>query len=216
MPFVNGIWVDDPEEEIPSESEPTPEPEVPVKNVEKSILLSIKKMLGIAEDHHAFDVDILLDINATFLTLNQLGIGPKLQYSITDDTDTWKDFLGDQKDYIAAVQTYVYMRVRLMFDPPTNSFLVDSMQKQIQEFEWRFTIQPTSEKEVEYVESFKNKIPPYGKEVDKDDSNSSEEENQNESVEPTTFAATNISATASKLYANKRKKKNLSLYDIFG
>lgn len=128
-----------------------------IKQQTESILLTIKKMLGITEEHHAFDVDIIVDINACFLTLNQLGVGPKLPYSISGDSETWIDFLGEQNPFFAAIQTYVYMRVRLMFDPPANSFLVDSMQKQIQEFEWRFTVQPKNDEEVAYVDSFKEK-----------------------------------------------------------
>ena len=129
-----------------------------------SILLTVKKMLGIAEEYHAFDIDIATNINAVFLTLNQLGIGPRLPYQLPlliDDTEensavtpTWDDFLGEQKEYLAAVQTYVYQRVRLLFDPPTNSFLVSAIQESCKEFEWRFTVQPKNEKEVAFVESF--------------------------------------------------------------
>lgn len=125
-----------------------------------SILLTTKKLLGIAEEYHAFDIDILTNINAVFLTLNQLGVGSKMPYqlSLIDETigeETWDDFLGDQKDFLPAVQTYVYQRVRLLFDPPTNSFLVSAMEKSIQEFEWRFTVQPKTESEVENVESYR-------------------------------------------------------------
>lgn len=130
-----------------------------------SILLTIKKMLGVSEEYHAFDLDIIININAVFLTLNQIGIGPSLPYQlplVSEDsvnenpavTPTWDDFLGDQKEYLAAVQTYVYQRVRLLFDPPTNSFLVSALQDSCKEFEWRFTVQPKNEKEVLYVESF--------------------------------------------------------------
>lgn len=131
-----------------------------------SILLTIKKMLGISEEYHAFDLDIITNINAVFLTLNQLGIGPRLPYQLPivvneneeeespAVTPAWDDFLGEQKDYLAAVQTYVYQRVRLLFDPPTNSFLVSAIQDSCKEFEWRFTVQPKNEKEVAYVEGF--------------------------------------------------------------
>lgn len=138
-----------------------------------SIFLTVKKLLGVAEEYHAFDIDILTAINATFLTLNQLGIGPRLPFQLPlmadllpddeeetwrDDpavTTTWDDFLEDQKEYLAAVQTYVYQRVRLIFDPPTNSFLVDAIQKSCEEFEWRFTVQPKTEGAVEDVEERK-------------------------------------------------------------
>lgn len=205
MPFVDGIWVDEPEEENPDT------PPESVKPITKSILLTIKKMLGLMEEHTAFDMDIVVDINATFLTLNQLGIGPDYPYAITGASETWSDFLGDQEKFLAGVQTYIYMRVRLMFDPPSNSFLVDSMQKQIQEFEWRFTVQPTSDKEIEYINSFKNKLPPYDKteEVDTDNSTSDSNDtnnNQNGSIDG------GISTFSMK----KSSKKNQSLYDIFG
>lgn len=138
-----------------------------------SIFLTVKKLLGVSEEYHAFDIDILTAINATFLTLNQLGIGPTLPFQLPlmadlssddeeeswRDTDTvtltWDDFLEDQKDYLAAVQTYVYQRVRLIFDPPTNSFLVDAIKKSCEEFEWRFTVQPKTEGAVEDVEERK-------------------------------------------------------------
>lgn len=135
-----------------------------------SIFLSTKKLLGISEEYHAFDIDILTAINATFLTLNQLGIGPLLPFqlplilSYEDEeefqndpavTTTWDDFLGDQKEHLAAVQTYVYQRVRLIFDPPTNSFMVTAIQESCKEFEWRFTVQPKTMGAVENVETYK-------------------------------------------------------------
>ena len=104
-----------------------------------SILLTIKKMLGIAEEYHAFDLDIIININSVFLTLNQLGVGPIEPYQITGEEETWEDFQGDSP--IPGVQTYVYLKVRLAFDPPTNSFLVDNIRKQIEELEWRMNVQ---------------------------------------------------------------------------
>lgn len=104
-----------------------------------SILLTVKKMLGIAEEYHAFDLDIILNINSVFLNLNQLGVGPITPYQITGDEETWEDFYGD--DPIPGLQTYVYLKVRLAFDPPTNSFLVTNVEKQIAELEWRLNIQ---------------------------------------------------------------------------
>lgn len=103
----------------------------------QSILLTIKKMLGIAEEYHAFDLDIITHINSIFLFLYQFGIGPETPYQITDEEQTWPEFQTD----IPGIPTYMYLRVRLLFDPPTNSFLVDSMKEQIKEFEWRFDIQ---------------------------------------------------------------------------
>lgn len=104
-----------------------------------SIFLTVKKMLGIAEEYHAFDLDIIININSVFLTLNQLGVGPVEPYQITGEEETWNDFQGDVT--IPGLQTYVYLKTRLAFDPPTNSFLVDNIQKQIAELEWRMNVQ---------------------------------------------------------------------------
>lgn len=149
MPFVNGIWMEDVDtndsiEETPTDPE-TPEVEIPIpeyKPITNSIMLAVKKMLGIAEEYHAFDLDVITNINAVFLTLNQLGVGPKYPFAITGPETQWEDFLGlEQSQILQGIQTYMYMRVRMMFDPPTNSFLVDSLQKQIEEMEWRFMTQ---------------------------------------------------------------------------
>lgn len=105
----------------------------------KSILLTVKKMLGIAEEYHAFDIDITININSVFLSLNQLGVGPSKPFQITGEKETWDDVFPD--GIVPGVQTYVYLKTRLLFDPPTNSFLVDNMKKQIDELEWRMMVQ---------------------------------------------------------------------------
>lgn len=106
-----------------------------------SILLTVKKMLGIAEEYHAFDIDLIVNINSVFLTLNQLAVGPETPFQIGSEVETWADFLGDQKDDVVGVATYVYLKTRLLFDPPTNSFLVSAMQDQVAELEWRLNLQ---------------------------------------------------------------------------
>ena len=106
----------------------------------KSILTSIKKMLGIAEEDVSFDQDITMHINAVFMILNQLGIGPLRSFFITDETQLWDQFLTVNDDF-GAIQSYMYLRVRLVFDPPTNSFLVESIKNQISEYEWRLLAQ---------------------------------------------------------------------------
>lgn len=106
----------------------------------ESILTSIKKMLGIPETDTAFDEDILVHINSAFMTLNQLGVGPGDVYSIENSTPTWIDFLTDSVMY-SGVKTYIYLKVKVVFDPPGTSFLLDAMQKQIQELEWRLNVQ---------------------------------------------------------------------------
>lgn len=104
-----------------------------------SILNSIKKILGIAPDYTEFDVDIIMHINSTFSTLNQLGIGPVEGFMIEDDDATWDDFLlGDSR--LNSVKTCVGLKVRLVFDPPATSFGITAMENQIKEHEWRLNV----------------------------------------------------------------------------
>lgn len=101
-----------------------------------SILTSTKKVLGIEEEYEVFDVDILMHINSVFSTLNQLGIGPVEGFSIQDKTTTWSAFLGDDIR-LNSVKTYVFLRVRLIFDPPGTSYLINAIDKQAEQLEWR-------------------------------------------------------------------------------
>lgn len=103
-----------------------------------SILLTVKKMLGLDENYDAFDTDVIVNINSVFLTLNQLGVGPS-DFQITGDSEEWSDFVDPAK--YPGIQSYVYLKTRLLFDPPTNSFLADNIQKQIAEFEFRLNVQ---------------------------------------------------------------------------
>lgn len=105
----------------------------------ESILDTIKKMLGIESDYTHFDIDIITNINTIFLNLQQIGVGPKSGFSITDNTTTWNDYISGEN--LEAVKTYIYLKVRLLFDPPTNAFLVDAMERQIREIEWRLNVQ---------------------------------------------------------------------------
>lgn len=100
-----------------------------------SILTSIKSMLGIDSTITAFDDELIIFINGVFTTLTQLGIG-KADFTITGSTETWADFTESKKTY-ELVKTYIYLKVRLVFDPPTSSSVIDVMNKQIAESEWR-------------------------------------------------------------------------------
>lgn len=104
-----------------------------------SILNSTKKILGIEVSYTAFDPDIMIHINSVFVTLYQLGIGPDTGFAIEDATPTWVDFLGSDPRF-NSVKTYVYLRVRMLFDPPTTSYLINSMKEQVQELEWRLNV----------------------------------------------------------------------------
>lgn len=104
-----------------------------------SILDSIKKLLGYQPDYTAFDTDITLHINSVFSTLHQIGVGPEEGFEIENSSSKWEEFLGGNLK-INTVKSYVYFRVRLMFDPPTTSYAQESMQKQINEMEWRLQV----------------------------------------------------------------------------
>lgn len=105
----------------------------------ESILTSIKKLLGIAEEDTTFDMDITLHINSVLSTLTQIGVGPPDGYAITDKSQTWKNFIGDRTD-IELVKSYVFMKVKLIFDPPQSSAVIESMNRAISEFEWRANV----------------------------------------------------------------------------
>lgn len=107
--------------------------------MEDSILKSIKKTVGIDASYDVFDLDIIMWINNAFATLTDLGIGPGDGFSIDDDSAKWADFIGTDKR-LNSVQSYVYLRVRKLFDPPTTGYLVDAMDKQIAETEWRLNV----------------------------------------------------------------------------
>lgn len=105
----------------------------------ESILASVKRMIGL-EYVSAFDNDLITNINSVFMVLNQLGVGPDNCFAITGDSEVWDDFLGYNED-VNAVKTYMYLKVRLMFDPPTSSVVMDAMSRQINELEWRLNVQ---------------------------------------------------------------------------
>lgn len=105
----------------------------------ESILTSIKKLLGIPEEYTAFDQDVIIHINSVFMILTQLGVGPSTGFSITDEDDTWDDYASDQTK-IELVKSYIYLKVKLIFDPPTSSAAIDSINRQISEFEWRLNV----------------------------------------------------------------------------
>lgn len=104
-----------------------------------SILTSIKKLLGITEEEDSFDMDIIMLINSAFVTLQQLGVGPSEGFSIEDDTATWEDFLPDDKAVNAARQ-FIWLKVKMVFDSPTSSFVMDAMKHEIAENEWRLMV----------------------------------------------------------------------------
>lgn len=105
---------------------------------DNSILNSIKKNLGIKEDYKHFDPDIIMHINSAFFTLNQLGVGTEEPFVINDENTTWADFYSDTD--VESVKTYITLKVRQVFDPPTNSYLTSAIGEMIKELEWRMNV----------------------------------------------------------------------------
>ena len=105
----------------------------------ESILTSVKKLLGITEEYEHFDSDIIMHINSVFMILTQLGVGPSEGFFIQDKYTNWDDFIPTGKS-LESVKSYMYMKVKLLFDPPQSSAVMESMKNMISEFEWRLYI----------------------------------------------------------------------------
>lgn len=104
-----------------------------------SILTSIKKLLGIAEEYDNFDADIIMHINSVFMILNQLGIGPSEGFRIEDKTTEWSEYVSEDEN-LDAVKTYMHLRVKMLFDPPQGSGVMESYNRSINELEWRLNV----------------------------------------------------------------------------
>lgn len=113
--------------------------------MDESILETISKMLGVQVSEDYFDADIIVHINSAFNRLCQLGVGPDKPFKITGSTETWDDFMSNIADF-EAVKTYIYLFVRLIFDPPTSGFVTDAIKQQMQEFEWRIYVQADNDR----------------------------------------------------------------------
>lgn len=105
----------------------------------ESILNSIKKLLGIAEDYTHFDQDIVMHINSVFMDLTLLGVRPEEGFIIEDDTSLWTDFIKDSIK-LEAIKSYMYLRVKLLFDPPLSSAAIEAINRDIDRWEWRINV----------------------------------------------------------------------------
>lgn len=105
----------------------------------ESILTSIKKLLGITSEDKNFDVDIIMHINTVFMILTQLGVGPPKGFFIEDESSKWNEFLPEELQ-IESVKSYMYLKVRLLFDPPLSSAVIESINRSIGELEWRILV----------------------------------------------------------------------------
>lgn len=106
----------------------------------ESILTSVKKLLGITEKYTQFDLDLIIHINSAFMELTQLGVRPTTGFHISDSSATWSDYLGESPN-LEAVKSYVYLRVRLLFDPPSSSAVMENMKQMLNEYAWRLNVE---------------------------------------------------------------------------
>lgn len=125
--------------------------DTPVIPTSASILDSTKKTLGLSPDYDVFDPDIIMHINTVFSFLNQIGVGPSEGFMIEDATTTWDQFITDSR--LNSIKSYIYLRVKLLFDPPATSFVLSAMKEQIQELEWRINVYRESSTDPSLVNS---------------------------------------------------------------
>lgn len=106
----------------------------------ESILQTIRRMIGPSMLSNEFDTDLVVHINSALFDLCQLGVGPKGGFVVTGDTETWDDFIGASSVNLEAVKTFIYLKVKMIFDPPTVGGVIDAYQKMIKEYEWRLNV----------------------------------------------------------------------------
>lgn len=114
--------------------------------MQESILLTIKQMLGIPSEYSVFDEELAVYINTVIAALRQLGVGPENGFAITGENESWEDYIGDTSMY-ENVKAYIYLKVRMMFDPPSSSFVLEAFKNQAAEIEWRIYIQADEDKD---------------------------------------------------------------------
>lgn len=105
-----------------------------------SIVNTIKKSLGIDESDDSFDSDIILNVNTTIFSLSQMGVGPSNGYVVTSIDDKWIDYINTTTINLEGIKTVIYLKTKLIFDPPTNATVIESIKKTITELEWRLTL----------------------------------------------------------------------------
>ena len=105
----------------------------------ESILTNVKEFLGVPDEYENYDQSIILSINSAFSILYQLGVGPDDGFKIDDKTAEWSDFIGDTNK-LETVKTYVYLKTKLIFDPPTSGPMIDAIKVQLSELEWRLNV----------------------------------------------------------------------------
>ena len=118
-----------------------------------SILTCIKQLLGISSGYTKFDPEIITNINSVLMVLAQLGVGPSKAFQITGSEETWVDFLGGEVDNFSGIKSYIFFKVKLMWDPPNSAAVMESMTKTINEFEWRLNVEAETPSDVMIAEA---------------------------------------------------------------
>lgn len=108
--------------------------------LKESILETIKKLIGFEDSYNAFDQDILIGINTALSILTQIGVGPQTGYRISGYSETWGDYLGVNTANLEDVKTYIYLRTRRIFDPPASNSVIQAIDNEIKELEWRINV----------------------------------------------------------------------------
>lgn len=103
----------------------------------ESILTSIKQQLGIEEEYSPFDPELIIFINSSIASLSQLGVGPEQGFSISDETSTWGDYVGEDPRLVSIIKTCIFLKVKILFDPPMSSIVMESLKEMMREQEWR-------------------------------------------------------------------------------
>ena len=124
---------------------------------DESILLTIKKLLGLEADYTPFDTDVIVMINGALMTLTQMGVGPKSGFEIHGTDETWGDFITNPVK-LGGVKEYVYLKTKMGFDPPSNSFVMDAFKQQAEELLWRLNVQAESVETFDFMEEKGNVV----------------------------------------------------------
>lgn len=166
-----------------------------------SILTSIKKLLGIAEEYEHFDSDIIMHINSVFMDLNQLGVGPSGGYSISDEEDVWTDFTEDI-ELLQAVKSYIFLRVKILFDSSSmGSATLAAYERQIAQWEWRLNVKAESTEHKDHNNAPESTVPNYvsGTVVDCLSLNVRSEPNSNANVLCTISSGSKVTVDTTKI-----------------
>lgn len=108
--------------------------------MDNSILITIKKLLGVEPDDTSFDQDIIIGINTSIVTLAQLGVGEEGEFAVFGEEETWEDYLGEMINKLALIKSFIHIKTKMLFDPPQSSVLLSAYEKQLDELQFRISV----------------------------------------------------------------------------